>query len=247
MFFEVMFHVGTGQLCDAQSRYAFLERAARLGQRRNLTILAFGFGLHQVGVLVEGEAGALGAWRKGLRVGTVREVKERGGELAFQDVEVQVVDPAGLEARVAALHHLPVLAGASGPLASPWSSHRDLMRLRVAPFYDRAAIADRVEVRRVHVAAGGDALPPGWPPEGRAESLDTLLRLAAAVRGVLPADRRAFGLFTQLARARGVVQRDVAAALALSTRRVRQLQQEPDPLLHVALRCLGDARLRVVP
>ena len=65
--------------------------------------------------------------------------------------------------------------------------------------------------------------------------------------GVLPADRRCFRLFVHLGNARGWSTQDLAAALALTARRVRQLKASPEPMLRVALMSLADPRLCVVP
>jgi hypothetical protein len=74
-----------------------------------------------------------------------------------------------------------------------------------------------------------------------------LLRVSAAVIGVLPSDRRCFRLFVHLARMAGWETVNLASALALTPRRVRQLAAEDEPDLPLALWAFDDPRLAIVP
>jgi hypothetical protein len=71
--------------------------------------------------------------------------------------------------------------------------------------------------------------------------------MAGSVLGVLPGDRRSFRLFVHLAIARGFSKADLADALVLTQRRIRQLAAATEPQLDLGLCALADPRLRCVP
>ncbi len=147
-------------------------------------------------------------------------------------------------------HVAPREVAALGPLSTPWTSHRDLLQLRRAPFYDASVLEGRLDPRELHLACGGQPLPPGWPPPpGEREALSLLLRVAGGVLGRMPADRRCFHLFVQLARVRGWHTRAIADALVLTRRRIRQITAEGvcGQKLDMALATLADPRLGRVP
>jgi hypothetical protein len=54
-------------------------------------------------------------------------------------------------------------------------------------------------------------------------------------------------VFVRLAREMGWGTRDIAYALALTPRRIRQLAEKAPPTLPLAFTALSDPRLRVVP
>ena len=137
----------------------------------------------------------------------------------------------------------------AAPLATPWSSHRDLLGYRVAPFYDARVLDNRIDLNQLHLCLGGRALPEKMTQAHtqKRESLSTLLRVAGSVMGVLPADRKCFPLFAQLAKKRGWRNADIAYALSLTGRRIRQMLTQLEPKLELAFATLSDARLRVVP
>jgi len=242
---RIHFEVIDGGLGRPWLRYGLLERAARSAARREVQVLAFGLGPTEVRLVLEGGEEEVRNTVRGLKVGTIREVRAWGGRLCWGPVVRQPVGELG-EA-VAWAHLAPVDGGTPGPLATPWSSHRDLLGFRTATFYDPAVLDGRVDPHEIHRLCGGEPLPDGWPPPGGRESLSVLLRLAGAVLGVLPADRRCFRLFVHLARARGWGTSDLARALTLTTRRIRQLACLDEPLLPVAMTALGDPRLCRVP
>ncbi len=234
-----------GPLRGASFRYALLERAGVLAARCGVTVLAFGFTADDARWVLRGELEAVAAWVKAMRVGTSLSASALGVDLSGQTV-APAVRPL-VEAVVWA-HSAPVEAGAADVLSSPWSSHRDLLCFREAAFFDGKALRASVDARAIHAALHGEPLPAGWPPsEFRTENLPMLLRVSGAVIGLLPADRRCFRLFAHLAKARGFQAAHVARALALTTRRVRQLFAEPEPRVSLALIALSDMRLRVVP
>lgn len=232
-------------LVGAVFRYEVLERLAQSARGQQVTPLAFGFAADELRMVLHGEPEAVGNVVRGLKVGTIRAAGRWNLSLRSGPT---VREPApDLVSAVVWAHRGPIEAGAAGPLASPWSSHRDLLGFRRASFYDPAPLLGRVDARRVHDRCGGDPLPEGWPPEGGFESLTTLLRIAGGVLGVLPADRRCFRLFVHLGRARGYQTCEMADALGLTRRRVRQLAAEREPELPLALVSLADPRLSRVP
>jgi hypothetical protein len=183
-------------LTGALLRYALLERMAGTSERCEVTVLAFGMGDRDIRLVVEGEATRITNLVRGLKVGTTRSAVRLGVDLTWTPASREPVLVDELERSVAWAHRAPVDAGASGPLASPWSSHRDLMGYRFAEFYQPGVLEGRVSPLAVHELAGGVGVPAGWPPRSRQrESLSLLLRIAAGVLGVLPADRRCFRLF----------------------------------------------------
>lgn len=240
--------VGTEIMGSAMMRYDLLERLQASAARRDVAVLAFGFGRRDIRLVLDGDDEAVANVLRGVKVGTARVVHSRGGEIVFAPSVREPIPPNRLEDAVVWAHQAPLGPG-MGPLASPWSSHRDLLGYRRAPFFDARPLQALVDVGEVHARAGGRDLPAtyaGWTREPK-ESLGLLLRLAAAVRGVLPADRRCFRLFVHLARARGWQTRHLAKALRLTGRRIRQLAEHRDPLLTIAKRCLADPRLCRVP
>jgi len=193
-------------------------------------------------LLLEGTDAAVSSALAAIKVGTARAPNLPGGLGLTR--RIQVHDPIGALVAV----HGHGIEG-SDPLANPWSSHRDLMGFRVASFYDAAVWDGRIDPRLVHIRAGGRAMPRDATAslELPRRDLHTCLRVSAAVLGVLPGSRCSMRLFAQLSRRAGQRQIDIASAALLTPRRIRQLEREPEPLLPVALRSLGDQRLRRVP
>jgi hypothetical protein len=242
---RVAVDLGEGKtFAGAPFRYDLVGRTTRACATQGVAFLAFGFAPAHLRLVVDGEPAAVREVVRGLKVGTARAAARWGVTLpravherrSTADVTGDVV-----------WAHLGA-ADARGPLATPWSSHRDLLGFRYAAFFDPRAAAARVDPREVHARCGGDPLPQGWPPPARApHEVSGLLRIAAAVLGVLPADRRCFRMFVHLASAHGVRTADIAAALALTPRRVRQLKAEPEPLLDVARWSFAHPALSRVP
>lgn len=240
--------ISGANLSGAMFRYGVLERLARVTAPRHVRVLAFGFSGRDLRLVVEGAERDIAEALRGLKVGTVRAAAARGLDCLSGPTFRKELEARELEDAVVWAHSGPVDAGASGPLASPWSSHRDLLAFRSARWLDASALRARVDARRVHERCGGRALPAGWPPPERSvEDLDLLLRVAGAVLGVLPADRRCFRLFVHLARKRGHGTAALARGLALTKRRIRQLAATPEPMLDTALTTLADPRLCRVP
>lgn len=233
---------------NAVLRYALLERISSSCALRGVVLLAFGIGRDEIRLVLEGHSGDITNVVRGVKVGTARAALKFGHRISWAETPRSTVEPSSLSQAVAWAHLAPDAAQVDGPLCSPWSSHRDLLRYRAADFYDASVLEGRVDVAEVHAMAGGGVLPTGWPPASpRSETLNELLRVAASVVGVLPADRSCFALFVSLAKERGWETRHIADALMLSRRRVRQLTVQPSPRLPLALHVLADERLRMVP
>lgn len=231
-------------LVGAIFRYEALDRLARITTARGVRVLAFGFGRTELRLVLEGEPSALQRSLASFKVGTRRAAWHKGVKLrramSWRD---ELPEDRLLEAVVWA-HGAPVEAGACCALASPWSSHRDVLGFRRARFYDPAPLQQRLDLRELAQKVGEKQSEPPFDPPG---DLSFLLRIAAAVLGVLPTDRRCFRLFVHLARALGFANAPLADVLALTVRRVRQLAAEVEPLLPLALLSVNDRRLARVP
>lgn len=239
---------GRPGLLGAVFRYEVMERLARSAGLREVELLAFGFGEKELRLVLQGEPETITNVLRGLKVGTVRAAARWGLALQAGPNIRSPIPETRLTDAVAWAHTAPIEAGASGPLASPWSSHRDLLGYRKAAFYDPSLLVGRIDVGEVQLRCGGPLLPDRWPPhEAPGEDLGYLLRLAGAVLGVLPADRRCFRLFVHLAKSCGWQTMEVARAIDVTTRRVRQLAADVEPQLAVALTSMADPHLSRVP
>jgi hypothetical protein len=228
-------------------RYGLLERVRRFCEKANVVWLAFGVGERGVRLVLDGEAAAIAGVIKRLKIGTVRDARQARVDLYFRPTVRVACEASGLEDAVIWAHRGAPWEGA-GPLSTPWTSHRDLLGYRIADFFDANPLRARVDADRLHRRAGGRSLPSPTPELPRTrESLPVLLRMAAAVRGLDPSDRRCFRLFVHLAEARGWTFLAMARALALTDRRVRQLASEAEDHLDLAMVALGDDRLAIVP
>lgn len=225
------------------ARYALLGRARRVCESGGVRLLGFSLDKGSVWLILEGTSTDISRAATGIRRGTANQARGEGRKLAL--VVVQREPVRDLTAAIAACHRAP---DGADPLSAPWTSHRDLLGLRRASFYDSQVLHGRVDPREVHERAGGSPLPPGWPPTTPERvPLSLLLRVASAVVGVLPADRRSFAVFVHLARLAGHPVRDIARALALTPRRVRQLLRDEPTMVAAAAAHLGDPRLLHLP
>jgi hypothetical protein len=229
----------------AVARFTRIERMAAIFDRHGVSLLAFGVGSGEWRVVVEGEPSAVDRASLAFKIGFSRFDPGDGARRSSLGpaTSVALASEADLEAAVAWAHRAPTEGGWRGPLGSPWSSHRDLLGYRVAPFYDAAVLAGRVRPERVDELAGGGGLIDRAALAVGQLTLDHWLAVAAAVRGVLPSDRRCFRRFVQLARARGWSVPVRAWALALTPRRVRQLLAEPEQWLTLAEQAMADPKM----
>ncbi len=163
-------------------------------------------------------------WTKAWKVGFSRSVRARQERVDWGAVRSFEVREPDIPLAVGWAHRAPTEGEGIGVLASPWSSHRDLLGFRRALFFDASVLEGRVNAWRVHEEIQGAELSMVTPDLSR-RPLAHLLRVAAAVLGVLPTNRRCFGLFVRLGRLAGWKVREIAEALILTERRVRQLAQ----------------------
>ena len=228
-------------------RYNILNRLQLACKRRNVQLLAFGFHTDELRLILDGAPADAQSLLRGLKSGTTRVANNNGVHIVWCRTECIEIPEEQLTSAIAWAHRAGVDAGGASPLSSPWTSHRDLLQFRRASFYDASVLAHRVEPREVHRQAGGLDLPAGWPPAEGHESLNVLIRIAAATLGVLPAHRAGFRLFAHLCRDRGHDNDTIAHALCLTSRRVRQLIAQHEPLLSTAKISLNDPRLMCLP
>ena len=237
-------------LKSAMMRYDMLARAVKTMKRCGVDLLAFGLNNRQIRFVLDGNMDEVVNVIRGIKVGTLRAARARGIQLVWgRTHRIPISDETELLEAVEWAHRAAMTSNSMGPLTTPWSSHRDIMGYRVAPFFDATEIRGRISASELHFNLQGrpcpshSALPRG---SGR-ESLSHLLRVSGAVLGVLPADRKCFRLFAHLAKLRGWRNMDIAYALSLTGRRVRQLLSQPEPRLWLATVSLADARLAHVP
>lgn len=244
---EVLLRTFDGGLTGSWLRYALLDRIHRVAGSRGVAVLAFGLGGDEVRLVVAGSESRILDMARIIKSATARQAAARGLDAGFRYSYVAPLPDEALFEAVVWAHRAPMTYGATGPLATPWSSHRDMLGFRRADFFDAEPLLRLVDARAVHAELSHRAVPRRSPGQEHVESLDLLLRIAAAVLGVLPGDRRCFRLFAQVARHRGYRQVDVAHALALTARRIRQLERVEEPLVRTALWCVADPALRIVP
>ncbi len=242
---QIGLDTGWEGLATSRERYALLVRLSGACAKQGVSLMGFGLADRQVRFAVEGTAVGIAHAMRGLRVGTVASLRSQGIVVCLG--ETKRWRTSCVEDALVWTHQVARVDGALGPLASPWTSHRDVMGFRTASFFDADVVRSRIDVQRVHLRSGGRALPASIVEAQEGAPVRFLMRLSASVLGLLPSDRRSFALFTQLARACGWSVRDVADALMLSVRRVRQLANGPQAPVDVALIALHDPRLCVVP
>lgn len=233
-------------LDGAVTRYAWLARVGGAAARHGARLIAFGLGDGELRLVVAGAPAAIAHVMRAFRCGANAEARRWGAAIRWRRAEKRLLLAGELLDALAWAHRAPVDAGEPALLASPWSSLRDWLGYRRAPFFDAdaaaAALAPDVPARLRAEA------PPRRAQRPAAPSLDGLLRVAAAVCGVLPTDRRCWRLFAQLAREHGHGTAIIARRLGLTPRRVRQLVAAGDAdRLPAARATLGDAELSRVP
>jgi hypothetical protein len=234
---------GADSLRRVGSRYDLIERLTDAARARDVSLLAFGLGDDELRVILEGDEAQCANVVRVTKAATCRTARTAGDVIMWGSGERVAVTEATLAEQVAFCHRV---GPGADPLASPWTSHRDLLGYRQAPFFQPVALAARVDALHVHALAGGGPLPARGRRTVRA-TLTEVLRIAAAVVGVPPGHRRSFRLFVHLGRAIGWAPVELAKALVLTSRRIRQLSVGDEPLLGAALAHIADARLAVVP
>lgn len=232
-----------GGIQSPMMRYDLLGRAAKVAQRCGLSILAFGVNARQVRFVMEGDMLQMPNFIRGVKVGTLRSARARGIELGWGTCRRITVCEEELSEGVEWAHRAALDSKMLLPLQSLWSSHRDLMGYRKASFYNPEVLHGRVDPSVIHRNLGGIDVPEREKRHQGRKTLNELLRISGAVIGVLPADRKCFRLFAHLAKQNGWRNMDIALALSLTSRRIRQLLSQAEPNLQLAHVSLSDPRL----
>ena len=219
-------------------RIDLLSRVRRCMDAHRLTWLGYRLDDERLQVLVSG--GSPSIWRMihGIRRGTAHTSRSWASRQYLDLAGLHRVDDLGC-----ALAQLHRQMDGSDPLSNRWTSHRDLMGLRQAAYFDARDVRRRVNAEEVNLASGGAPVHLRAGSEGRQPSLDRLLYQAGDVYGTSGADRKVFSLFAHMAKQAGYSNSEVADALMLSDRRVRQLLAAQPVGLPIGLAVLGDERL----
>lgn len=235
---------GVGQLAELPVwNHTLVERACVTARRRGVTLLAFGLAGDRLRMLVQGDPAARANHLRGVKVGTIGAARARRHRLVFVETDRRPVR-SDLETAVVEVHRVAALDGARSPLDSPWTSHRDMLGYRRAPYFDAGPLRALVDPLRVHRRLGGAPTGPRRDRRPSPPSLGVLLHAAAAVRGTLAPDPSCYRAFVQAAKARGYPAREIARSLSLTVRRVNQLAYPPDPYLPLVDKAVADPRLR---
>jgi len=245
---EVDVTAGLASLRKAPVRYTLLQRTRRSCLRMGLQLYAFGFGGRHLRLLVSGSALKLQQLSKGLKVACSNHARSQGFTWRSESTWLRVWHGSVLEGAVWVQRDvLPV--GRRDALATPWTSHRDVLGLRRAPFFDPAPMRRAVDLMRLHEACSGGPVPrpPRQVGEGIRWDLHGLMRLSAAVHGVLPGRRDCFATFVQASGRCGASREAIGEALSVGPRRVRYYATQPARGVDAVLASLTDARLLRVP
>lgn len=245
---EVDVSSGLAPLRTAAIRYGLLHCARRAGVRLGVQVYAFGFGHRHLRLLVSGGGIAVNQLSKALKVAASNHARHLGLRWRAETTWNRAWYGSVLEG--AAWVQRDVLGpGRRDALATPWTSHRDVVGLRRAPFFDPAPLRRSVDVLHLHRACsrGPVPAPPRWMPEGMKWDLHGLMRVSAAVHGVLPSERACFATFVQASRHCGASSAALADALQVGKRRVRHYASRRTPCVGAVLASLTDARLLHVP
>ncbi len=235
-------------LRSAMYRYGLLTRLRRCAARQGATLVAFGFSGPLVRLVIDArDARSLSYMLRGLRIGVSWEARNWGVPLGtVVNQRERAVEGDVLEAVVWA-HSAPLGEELIRPLESTWTSHRDLMGLREMLEFDATPLRAAVDAAEVHRRLGGASLPAETPGPHHRPSLFDVLRVSAAVVGVLPDDHRCFRLFVHLAKHLGFDTGSIADTLDRTRRRIRQLRAQPEPLWALGAQYLVDERLCRIP
>jgi len=236
---------------NTRDRHHFLRLARRLGQRRGARVLAFRLSERWASLLVSGAERDLRHLVRLLQSGYGVWRYHQGDPMQWR-IPVRVPLPHG---RAAAAQIADVLhaSGGGDPLRHRWSSLRDGLGLREAPWFD-ACWLKRREPRALYRAAGGrGGLPEGAvgraiyeAPGAPAPPRWAIVLAAVEVSTGLPADTRSVrSLRARVAWEVGWPVDDLALQIGVQVPAVRRsLRRAPEAAVIRALRHLHDPRLR---
>ncbi len=245
---EVDVSGGLQPLMGAAYRYRMLGRVRENAHALGIRVYAFGFGHRHLRLLVSGGSMAVGQLTRSLKVSASNTARHLGLRWDAESTWVQVWGGRLVEG-AAWVQRGGRPQGQRDALGTPWSSHRDVLGLRRAPFFDPTPLRVAVDVKALHQACskGPVPAPPERIPRGLQLDLHGLHRVAAAVHGVMPEQRRCYATFVQLADRCGASREAIGATLAVGERRVRHYLSQPSDAVPAALTCLTDPRLLRVP
>jgi len=222
-------------------RYELMLRIFSSCRKRSTPLIAWGIGEDGIQLLVRTDPTSGRQLARGIKTGTTRSCRNRGHDLVW--CRTRVIPVADHAKAIASCHAVYTMDGFGSAVASPWSSHRDLLGLRITPHYSPALALHCTTAEAICAELQEDVVRPTSAEPPVRPSMHKLMRAAAAAHGVLPADRRSFGTFAQLAGRTGWRNIDVADALNVTPRRVRQLKQRPSRHTELALYHIVDPRL----
>jgi len=210
----------------------------RNSQKYRVRIIAFGLGNDSFRWLLSGAPQDITEVLRGFKVGTARR---SAGRVRLSAWERKTIVASELPQRIGWVHGATWGAADDSDGVNPWSSELDRLGYRCAYFFDpiplRALLGESLEETTRQMPAD---LGDGY-------SLRFLMRLAGAVVGRLPGHHKTFRLFVHLARFFGWQYSEIARALGLTVRRVRQLDEGCEPLLWTGLWGLLVPRLCHLP
>jgi len=245
---EVDVSAGNSRLGAPAVRYGLLHTLRCASRKLGVQVYAFGFGHRHLRLLVSGSGLATSQLSKGLKVAASNTARHLG--LAWRAESTWSRAWGGTVLEGAAWAQRDALPqGRRDALATPWTSHRDALGLRRAPFFDAAPLLAAVDPARLHRACSRGPMPrpPRHLPSGLHIDLHGLMRISAAVHGVLPASNACFATFVQASDRCGASRAAIGDALAVGPRRVRYYLTAPTPCVSPVLTSLTDARLLRVP
>jgi len=248
-----MFHRVVIELTDSTPipttvlRYDVLHRMQRSAERSHTAVWGFGLANGRLRLVVRGDEANAASLGRRIRVGTRLSLPPSLRPRQSWSLVEPLAD-ADLVAGIAWAHGA-VLQHAPTVLASPWSSHRDLLGFRRAPFFDADLVRELVDPLAVHRrlspwrAPAVDASAPSPIP-----LTPTLARrVGAAVHGVLPGHWASRRTTAHLMHRAGYDTEAIGRATGTTRRRAQQLLRLPPDGVKPAWASLRHDELLFVP
>jgi hypothetical protein len=217
-----------GQMWWQGQMEVILRSAARCGVR----LLGFGCGQSTIRIVGDGNRSSFRNQQRGLKVG-VRHLAKRCGVdgLRWTDTVVRHHPDKELPQWVDWAHAVVDITVDEAMRNRPCTSYWDYHGLRCHHLFDPVA---NLVVRSGAVSPTTDVVFPQ-------PTLHYILSVSSFVLGFRDADPKSFALFVALAKQYGYTHRELAKALCLTERRIRQLTQVNSPNVRTAYRFLRAA------